>query len=88
MKAQTFLLAVAMFGCQITLAAEFHVAPTGNDANPGTKAKPFATLERARETVRALQTREGATVCIAPALISSKNRWSSRRRIRARKIVR
>lgn len=45
-------------------AAELHVAPTGNDANPGTKAKPFATLERARETIRALQTREGATVCV------------------------
>ena len=33
-------------------AAEFHVAPGGNDANPGTKAKPFATLERARDASR------------------------------------
>jgi hypothetical protein len=33
-------------------AAEFHVAPLGNDANPGTKAKPFATLERAQSAVR------------------------------------
>lgn len=32
-------------------AAEFHVSPAGNDVNPGTKAKPFATLERAREAV-------------------------------------
>jgi len=33
--------------------ADFYVAPTGSDANPGTKRKPFATLERAREAVRA-----------------------------------
>jgi hypothetical protein len=34
-------------------AVEFHVATNGNDTNPGTKAKPFATLERARDAVRA-----------------------------------
>ena len=33
-------------------AAEFYVAPNGNDAHPGTKAEPFATLERARDAVR------------------------------------
>ena len=26
-------------------AAELHVAPKGNDANPGTEAKPFATIQ-------------------------------------------
>ncbi len=31
---------------------EFHVAPNGNDANPGTLNKPFATLEKARDAVR------------------------------------
>jgi len=36
-------------------AADFHVAPTGSDANPGTQAKPFATLERARDAVRDLK---------------------------------
>lgn len=30
-------------------AAELYVAPTGNDANPGTKEKPLATLEAARK---------------------------------------
>jgi hypothetical protein len=34
------------------LAAEFYVAPNGNDAHPGTKAEPFATLQRARDAVR------------------------------------
>jgi hypothetical protein len=33
-------------------AAEFHVAPNGADTNPGTAAKPFATLEKARDTIR------------------------------------
>ena len=36
----------------IVTAADFYVAPTGDDANPGTEAKPFATLERARDAVR------------------------------------
>ncbi|HOC00923.1 MAG TPA: right-handed parallel beta-helix repeat-containing protein [Verrucomicrobiota bacterium] len=36
-------------------AADFHVAPHGNDANPGTRAKPLATLERARDAVRELK---------------------------------
>ncbi len=32
-------------------SAEFWIAPHGNDANPGTQAAPFLTLERAREAV-------------------------------------
>jgi hypothetical protein len=32
--------------------AEFHVAPNGRDTSPGTKARPFATLVRARQAVR------------------------------------
>ena len=36
-------------------ATDFHVAPNGNDANPGTQAKPFATLERARDAIRELK---------------------------------
>jgi hypothetical protein len=51
--------------CQITFAAlalvasgaaaaEFHVAPNGNDADPGTKHNPFATPARAMAAVRAL----------------------------------
>jgi hypothetical protein len=35
-------------------AAEFYVAPGGNDVDPGTKEKPFATPARAMEAVRAL----------------------------------
>ena len=43
-------------------AAEFHVAPAGNDANPGTAAKPFLTLQRARDAARE---DKGATVRVA-----------------------
>lgn len=35
--------------------ADLHVAPDGSDAQPGTRAKPFATLERARDAARALR---------------------------------
>ena len=31
---------------------EFWLSPSGSDAGPGTKAQPFATLERAREALR------------------------------------
>ncbi|MHB8520790.1 MAG: right-handed parallel beta-helix repeat-containing protein [Limisphaerales bacterium] len=37
----------------------FYIATSGNDANPGTKAKPFATLERARAAVRDLKSAPG-----------------------------
>src|SRR6266511_790679 len=39
----------------VTATADLFVSPTGSDANPGSRAKPFATLERARDAVRELQ---------------------------------
>lgn len=33
-----------------------YVSTDGNDANPGTKARPFATLERARDAIRGMRT--------------------------------
>ncbi len=36
-------------------AVSLHVAPDGNDANPGTKTAPFASLERARDEIRAMR---------------------------------
>jgi hypothetical protein len=36
----------------LTSAADFVVAPDGDDANPGTAAEPFATITRARDAVR------------------------------------
>ena len=47
------LASLAMLSTMLLLAlpcpaAELYVSPHGSDANPGTRAKPFATLERAR----------------------------------------
>lgn len=36
-------------------AVDYFVAPQGNDANPGTREKPFTTLEKARDAIRALK---------------------------------
>ncbi|MBM3890450.1 MAG: right-handed parallel beta-helix repeat-containing protein, partial [Verrucomicrobia bacterium] len=47
------IAAIILFTVAMTsTAVEIHVAPNGNDANPGASAKPFATLERARDAAR------------------------------------
>ena len=46
------------FASAISVRADLHVSPAGSDAAPGTRSKPFATLERARDAVRGLK-REG-----------------------------
>ena len=43
-------------------AAEIHIAPSGNDANSGTKSSPFATLAAAQKAARTLATHEAVTV--------------------------
>ena len=45
---------VMMCVTSVASAIDFHVAAGGNDANPGSEARPFASLERARDAVRAL----------------------------------
>lgn len=54
------LLAFASIGSLATVQAaqstSFYVATDGNDANPGTKAKPFATFEKARDAARQSKT--------------------------------
>ena len=53
----TVLLAATVLavGCHTAVAETFFVAADGSDANSGTEAKPFATLERARDAVRKLK---------------------------------
>ena len=56
---------MAAFGlCPANEAAgmEFFVAPNGNDANPGTTAKPFATLVKARDAARAAKAADARVV--------------------------
>lgn len=57
--APALLLAPALF------AADFYVSPRGADSNPGTQPRPFATLARARDAVRAANPASGATVWLA-----------------------
>src|SRR5437762_3624642 len=42
------LLALSALAC----GAEFFVAPDGDDANPGTRERPFGTLQRAQLAAR------------------------------------
>jgi len=45
-------------------AVTFYVAPNGIDSNPGTRERPFATLERARDEIRRVKRSGGAAVCV------------------------
>lgn len=46
------LAAVLCLSGGVSWAMTFTVSPDGNDSNPGTKNRPFATLERARDQIR------------------------------------
>ena len=56
-----FALAVGLFAAPICLVAQaapsasIYVSPKGDDSNPGTKEKPLATIQRARDVVRAMK---------------------------------
>ena len=52
MKTFLFNITAALLCVSTAIAADFHVAPKGDDANVGTKEKPFATLEAARDAAR------------------------------------
>lgn len=45
------LLLAAVLPLGPAMAATFYVAPTGSDANPGSLAAPFATVQRAQQAV-------------------------------------
>jgi parallel beta-helix repeat protein len=51
LRASLFLS--VLLGVAPAFAAQFFVAPGGTDASPGTRARPFASPERARDAVRA-----------------------------------
>jgi len=60
----TILYAIAILPCRMSVGAEveplgIYVAADGADENPGTEARPFATLERARDAIRALKKKDG-----------------------------
>ena len=63
-----FLAWASAFGGEEQKVAQLFVSPSGSDANLGTEAKPFATLERARDAVRQIKQagplKEPVTVCV------------------------
>ena len=50
----SLVLLAASAAASAAVQATFYVAPGGNDSNPGTEAQPFATIEKARQAVRAI----------------------------------
>lgn len=52
MKRLLLVLFSSILFVSASFARDYYVAPDGNDANPGTIEKPFATLEKARDTIR------------------------------------
>ena len=54
-------------------AAELYVSPDGNDANPGTQARPLKTLAAARQAVRKLKTAASEAIMAAGGTISHQH---------------
>jgi len=66
------LLAWVLSG-SVAWAADFYVAPDGNDSGPGTEAQPFATVARAQRQVRELKGREPDRP--RPIVVSIRGGW-------------
>jgi len=69
------LLSSVAPGCRLSSSASdvsrgpvFYVSPKGTDQNPGTQAKPFATLPHARDAVRLLRQAEPNTRSVSVRL--------------------
>jgi len=60
-------------------AAEFHVSPQGNDANEGSAAKPWATVQRAQQEVRQVRKNgpptDGITVVVHAGTYEFDKTW-------------
>src|SRR6185312_431123 len=55
-KLSVALVSVLLF-CSSSNALQLYVATNGDDQNPGTQSRPFATLVRARDSIRELKKR-------------------------------
>lgn len=62
-------MGVAVLGMtvRVMIASEFYVSPSGRDDQPGTRERPFATLERARDAVRRVK---NPTIVLEPGTYS------------------
>jgi hypothetical protein len=75
MKGRLWFVLVIANCCSALFGIEFYVSPSGNDGNPGTFEKPFATLEKARDAIREIKSRqsfipEGAAVYLRQGVYS------------------
>jgi hypothetical protein len=52
MKKALFVVFILVFYVATSSGTDFYVSPTGDDKNPGTKDRPFATITKARDAVR------------------------------------
>ena len=59
MKRTVLMTIVLLMVNSVYSSAEFYVATDGADTNLGTKAKPFASLEGARDAIRQLKNDRG-----------------------------
>ena len=60
-KSKLNRLAFGLMGLGLSLglqAKDYFISPQGSDSNPGTLAKPFASLEQARDSIRSLSLQE------------------------------
>lgn len=67
-------ISVAVSFCFAAMAfgREFYVAPGGSDLNDGSKERPFASLERARDAGRAAGSAEGSTIWLKGGLYTRR----------------
>ena len=66
MKSLNYLSAVSVVFLSIAVldAGEYYVAPNGADENPGTRERPFETLARVRDAVRAFNKRMESDITV------------------------
>ena len=62
MKKLVSLFFALAFYAGIQAQTQFFVSPSGKDNNPGTKEKPFATVEKARDAIRALGNKKNNSI--------------------------
>lgn len=69
MRFMYLFVSLAVLAAGNAAGLEYFVSTTGNDANPGTREQPFATIEAARDALRAMrapdQPRENTTIWIS-----------------------
>lgn len=63
------LVLVLIAGCGDGGGISLFIAPDGDDANPGTAARPFRTLERARDEIRAMRFGDAAAEARLPVTV-------------------